>query len=349
MTHLHPAPTTRSLRSELRRVASRLRHLKQRRASALMLVIWAVMMMAFTVAGVVTYMKSSLKVAAQTNADFQALHMAECGLGLAMNPVMSTALEMHWVPNEDGTDGEFVNVDATNRDTVGGGSGFYVNKTREGIAFPINFVTDDKARESVYNLFVLWGVDASDASTAADSLVDWVDSDSEAKPQGAEKEYYESQGVYGLPANQSFTSLDEMLLVRGFDAVAKAKPDWRNYFSLYGNGLIDLAYASKDVIMAVTGASDSDAQRYVTFRAGDDGINGTSDDNKNNNLGTALQQLSIPPEKLDSVRNLVTYRDNSVFHIKSVGWVGTKKLTIVVIANYSADDGSLKYQARYEE
>ncbi len=314
-----------------------------------MLVIWAVMLMAITLGGVIGYMKSALKVTALSTAEFQALHMAECGLGLAMNPKMNTSMQMRWVPNEDGSDGEFMVMDAKAAEAGSGHSGFYVQKTREGGRFPINYITDEKARDAVYNLFLLWGVDATDAATAADSLADWVDTDSEARAQGAEREYYESQGVFNLPRNQSFGSIDEMLLVRGFDVVARVKPDWRTYFSLYGAGLIDLAFASKDVIMAVTGASDSDAQNYVTTRAGDDGVNGTADDNRNNNLNSALQMLAIPAEKLESVRKLITFNDPSVFHIKSIGWVGKKRMTIIVVAAYNSSDGSLRYQARFEE
>jgi hypothetical protein len=49
-----------------------------------------------------------------------------------------------------------------------------------------------------------------------------------------------------------------MLLVRGMDAVDRKKPDWREYFSIYGEGQIDLRTVFKDVLLAVTGASESD-------------------------------------------------------------------------------------------
>lgn len=314
-----------------------------------MLMIWAIMLMSFTVMGVVTYMQKSVEESGHAAIEFRALHYAESGLAAAMNPAMTSSISVSFSPSTTATeDPTMVQVTTDSTGTTSGDSGFKVTKTREGGRMPINYITDAMARESVYNLFIYWGLDVDAATTATDSLADWVDSDKDARPQGAEEDYYKGLGIYNLPRQQGFTSLDEMLLVRGFHEVARVKPDWREYFSLYGNGKIDLAFAPKDVIIAVTGASEPDVLRLDTARVGNDGIRGTEDDNTKLGLNGALSYLSIPPERLASVQSFLVWRDNEVFHIESVGWVGLKTVKLTVIARY-ATDGSLSYLARSEE
>ena len=60
-----------------------------------------------------------------------------------------------------------------------------------------------------------------------------------------------------------------MLLVRGMGVVDQLKPDWREFFSVYGDGTIDLRTAFKDTLIAVTGASPNDVENYVARRDGD--------------------------------------------------------------------------------
>jgi len=298
---------------------------RSKRASALMLMIWAVMIMAVTVGGVVEYVRQSADEASNSANQFRAQMLAEAGVGMAIHPRAKNYKRMM------GTD-----------------SGFWMVKSREASRIPINYITDDRLRDAVTQLFQLWGVNSEDSATAVDSLSDWVDTDNTPRPKGAESDYYQSQGLYDLPHQGGFTSLEEMLLVRGFDVVARAKPDWRDYFSLFSAGTVDLFWASKDVIIAVTGCTDSDAQRLIAARAGDDGIDGTEDDNRGLGIGPALSMLAIPPDRMAAVQALTTYGNDSVFRIISKGWVGVKSSTVTLIAKM-ATDGSLKYLARYEQ
>jgi type II secretory pathway component PulK len=319
-----------------------IRHLAKRKASALMLMIWAIMLMAFTVGGVIQYMQGSLKQNSDAANQYRAAYMAECGIGLAMNPNV-------WVMDAvKGPDGRLVTYIRGKEQKPPGDAGFSLNKVREGSRLPINFITDKRAYEAVYNLFLLWGINNDEATTAMDCLADWVDGDKEARPQGAEADYYQGLQQNGFPRNQGFTSLDEMLLVKGFDVVARAKPDWRNYFSLYGEGTIDLFWASKDVIMAVTGAADADVTRLITARAGNDGVDGTDDDNRSIGITGAISMLGIPADRIPFVQALTTYASDKVFRIVSMGYVGTHSVTITVVAKMQ-DDGSLTYLARSEE
>jgi type II secretory pathway component PulK len=307
-----------------------------------MLMIWAIMLMAFTVAGVVSYMNDSLKERSDEANQFRAHYMAECGLGIAMYP------QVYAFDAIKNADGVLVGYKRGSEQKPPGDAGFSLYKLREGSRIPINFLTGEQAREVVYNLFVLWGVNSTDAATAADSLADWQDRDSDARPQGAEADYYKGLGIYNLPRNRGFSSLEEMLLVRGFNKIALIKPNWRDYFSLYGEGTIDLFWASKDVIMALTGASDADATRLITARAGQDGVDGTDDDDRTIGVPGAIKMLGVAPDKIASVTNLVSYATDKIFRVVSKGFVGTHTVTITLIAKMQ-DDGSLTYLSRLED
>ncbi len=297
------------------------------RGSALMLVIWAVMLMAFTVAGVVEFISQSMDENVLAAGRFRALNLAECGIALGLHPQIKPG-------------------DPALRQIIGSDGGFEVTISSEGARIPINSITDDGYRDAVYNLFATWGLSADEANTAADSLADWVDTDSDPRSQGAESDYYKSLGYQDFPRNQGFSSLDEMLLVKGMDAVERVKQDWRNYFSVHGDGLIDLNYAPKDVLMAVCGVKETDADNLIRERNGPDGFPGTEDDKI---LGAADAQrlLGLDGASFAAIQSRVT-TDHLTRRVESVGHIGTHRYKVIVIARRH-DDGSLNYLARMEE
>ena len=137
-----------------------------------------------------------------------------------------------------------------------------------------------------------------------------------------------------------------MLLVRGMDVVERLKPDWRNYFSVYGDGLTDLNYAPKEIIMAVCDVPESDADNLIRERNGADGIPGTEDDVQLT-IGQARSILGLDAQKYAALQSRITV-DHLMRRVESVGRVGESKFKVVVIAKRQ-DDGSLNYMARLEE
>ena len=297
------------------------------RGSALMLVIWAVMLMSLTVAGVLEYIIHSNDENVLAAGQFRALHLAECGIALGLHPQIKPG-------------------DPALKQKVGSDGGFDVTISSEGSRIPINSIMDDDYRNAVYNLFVTWGLSLDEANTAADSLADWVDTNSDPRSQGAESDYYKSLGYQDFPRNQNFSSLDEMLLVKGMEAVERFKPDWRNYFSVHGDGLIDLNYASKDVLMAVCGVKETDADNLIRERNGPDGFPGTEDD-KILSIADAQKLMGMDGASFAAIQSRVT-TDHLTRRVESVGHVGTQQFKVVVIARRQ-DDGSLNYLARIEE
>jgi general secretion pathway protein K len=196
-------------------------------------------------------------------------------------------------------------------------------------------------------MLVHWGMSAEDAIVAVESLADWVDRDSDQRSQGAEEDYYKGFGVYDVPRNQGFTTVEEMILVRGMDRVERARPDWRDYFSVYNEGTIDLRHAGKDVIMATTGASEGNVDRLISERDGKDGIHGTEDDG-NLRDETAFQLLGLSNDQMQAVRGNISYGGNEIRRVESIGWIGERRRKIVVIARRQ-EDRSMTYLGRLEE
>lgn len=295
--------------------------------SALMLVLAAIIMMSLTVMGTVEFMHYSQDENGREAQAFRALNLAECGIALGLHPQIKPG-------------------DPALKQQTGTDSGFEVVISSEGSRIPINYITDTKYREIIYNLFILWKLSPEEANVAADSLADWVDTNEDLRSQGAEKEYYESRGFADFPRQQGFTSLEEMLLARGMDAVERAKPDWRNYFSIYGDGLIDLNYAPADVLMAVADAEQGDADTLIRERNGPDGVAGTEDD-VTLTTAKAQQLLGMDSATSTSLASYIT-TDHLTRRVESTGRVGEQRYKIVVIARRQ-DDGSLNYLARTEE
>jgi general secretion pathway protein K len=300
---------------------------RRSRASALMLMVWAVLLMSLTVMGVVEYVGYSVSEATLANAEFRALYLAESGLAVGLHPSMRRG-------------------DTSLKQKIGSDSGFDVVINYEGARIPINFLVDSRLGESVSNLFIYWGLTAEQASLAVDSLADWIDSDDEARPNGAESAYYESLGIYDMPRQLGFINVDEMLLVRGMNVVDRLKPDWREYFSVYGDGVIDLRTAFKDVLMAVSGSSEWDVDNYIARRDGPDGIAGTEDDQRISD-SEAFRLLGIDGDRALALRSTLTSGD-AVRRITSTGYVGEKRAQIIIIAR-RGEDRSLTYLARIEE
>jgi type II secretory pathway component PulK len=258
---------------------------------------------------------------------FRALHLAECGIALGLHPQIKQG-------------------DPALKQTVGSDSGFEVTITSEGARIPVNYLTDQRFRDIVYNLFIIWDVPPQDAETAVDSLADWVDTDDEAKTSGAETDYYKGQGFPDFPRQQGFGSLDEMLLSRGMDAIERVKPDWRNFFSVHGDGLIDLAHAPADILKAVGDVEQGGADGLIRERNGPDGIPNTEDD-KTLSVAQATQLMGMSSDAAQSLSSLLT-TDHLTRRVESVGRVGEQTYKVVVIARRQ-EDGSLNYMARIEE
>lgn len=82
---------------------------------------------------------------------------------------------------------------------------------------------------------------------------DWVDSDDLERPEGAEKDYYEKLEPPYQPRNGLIETLDELLMIRGFDKAFKNKV-LENCFTIYGSSAgINPNLATREVLELIPG------------------------------------------------------------------------------------------------
>lgn len=298
---------------------------KRSRGMALLLVLVTVMALTLIVGGLWESSQPGWEENTRSRANYQAGLLAESGLAVAMHPAIErgdVALRHEFDPNRS----------------------YEVRITSEGSKIPVNSLTETAWREATVELFVSWGLDAATASVAADSLADWVDEDSDALANGAEQPWYAGFEHPEFPANAPFTSLEQMLFVAGMDEVARFEPMWRDYFTIYSDGLVDLNTAPWQVVLAVTGATEDSALSFVAVRNGDDGIEGTIDDYFFEDAGEVQAVLGLSTTQWNEISSLVSVGDTGgIVRFESTGRIGDYEKTHVVLARETEGNGGKSY------
>lgn len=288
---------------------------RSRDGAALILVLGAIVLVSLAIAGVIRMTQHTGAESRLSAQQFQARLIADSGIALGLHP-------------------EVKPTDPLLHRELTGGYRLDVTLTSEQGRIFINKVSNVAFRNGLEELFLAWGLNADQATLAADSLKDWVDPDSDAEPRGAENAFYTAAGYEEYPSNAAFVSLEQVLLVQGMAEVAKRKPDWRSYFTLYGDGQIDVNAAPADVIHAFAGIPLSNAELFVHTRNGADGVLGTEDDQvyAASNAGDAVQLLGIPQERIREVGQIFTLQ-GTARRIESRATVGDLSYALVVIAD----------------
>lgn len=280
--------------------------------SAILAVIWLILILSFAVLTAVRLLSFDMDVAESQINGFRAEQMAERGIAVGINPAVKRDDPLLQQNDADGASCQ-------------------VSIESEGQRFNINhllLITNDK--RLVKEIFVHMGLDADAAQAVADALKDWVDPGDEKELNGAEKEYYEDLGRINQPFNRPFYSLDEMRLVRGMDLVEAAYPQWRSWFTVWTTGGLDINEADAEKIALAAECNLDDADAVVEQVRGADGIRGTEDDQPFQDTASVLSLLRVP----DFLSAVVTPRlttNDSTTRIESTGVVGASKRKITMI------------------
>ncbi|MDF0487765.1 type II secretion system protein GspK [Sphingomonas sp. H39-1-10] len=104
------------------------------------------------------------------------------------------------------------------------------------------------------------GLDGDRLLIARDSLLDWTDSDNQARPYGAEAAYYQSEGI--APPNGFLSSIDELRRIRGFDAetVERLRPMVTTYTAMAS---FDPRYANPQALAVMEDAGQQGGPRSI--------------------------------------------------------------------------------------
>ncbi len=122
-----------------------------------------------------------------------------------------------------------------------------------------------------------------------------------------------------------------MSLVPEFGPVIEKQPDWSDFFTIWGDGKIDVNLADADMIDLVTGVSSATANQFVKYRWGPDGKPFTLDDRVYNSMDEVRAALGMSPEQFQLVEGLLSLT-SAVDRIESTGIIAGYEKTIYVIA-----------------
>jgi type II secretory pathway component PulK len=299
------------------------------RGAALLLVLWAIAILSFAVLWVADLVNLELATKSAEARGMAARQIALSGVALGLHPQVTR--EDTALLNREVRPGEIMRV------RIRG----------EGARFNINELLAQQDRIVMKNLFVLWGLDSDAADILIDRLTDWVDDDIGRQLNGAEQTEYEAVGITGAPANRPFRSVDEMGRVLGMEELTAVKPNWRDAFTIFGDGKIDVNEAESDVLQTATGLTPEMTADIVRVRLGPDGEEGTEDDLRFetvDQLNGWLTASAYPAGQ--AAARLST--ESTVKRIDSRGVVGDSERLISVVAE-SGEGGQGSSYLLWEE
>jgi type II secretory pathway component PulK len=211
------------------------------------------------------------------------------------------------------------------------GGGFEVKLVSEEARLNINVILQSGDTTLLKRLFLRWGLEAQQTSMMIDALKDWVDADDKTNLNGAEKRDYEKAGFKGMPFNRPFKDLDEMMLVFGMAEVDFVMPDWREWFTIYGAGKVDVNDARPELIALLADVPLERVAPVTTFRAGIDGILRTPDDQKMTSVPQLAQMLGVyQPRMVAQLTQWVQFQ-GPIRRIESIGSMGGLRRKFVLI------------------
>ncbi len=278
--------------------AVRDRRYRRESGAALMLSLWALFLLSAMLISWAIDIDSRLVISGQANRALEAEAMACSGAEIAMHPAV--------LPGSPLLHGGL----ARNQT-------YETRITGEGGRLNINWIV---AGENPQRLEVLRkylenkGVDLNERDHMIDCLLDWVDPDNLVRLNGAEDE----PGY--KPANKPLISIDELKRVRGWSEFTSQK-DWDADFTLKSIGPIDIAWASRDVLLALPGMDAGRVDQFLALRRGPDGIDGTEDD-PIKGTGDARVALGFTEQQFEQLVPLLNPGRDQTFRVVSLGKSG---------------------------
>jgi general secretion pathway protein K len=294
---------------------------RQLRGSALLLVLFAIILLTGLVLATVSFVSNDVDEYGALSKAFRARQLAESGLAFGIDPQ---------VQNQDRALLEQVMPD---------GGRFHVFISSESTKLNINFILQNGRGDLLSDLFIRWGVAPKLADAAADALLQYLekpptDQLAAATPQPTPQPTAQpaAASAQTIALATLFSSVGEMSAVPEFGPVMKKQPNWMNFFTVWGDGKIDVNLADADMISLVTGATKATADLVVKYRWGLDGKPFTLDDRVYNNLDEVRAALGMGSEQFQLVQDLLSLT-SAVDRIESTGIIAGYEKEIVVVTS----------------
>lgn len=288
---------------------------RSRRGAALMAVLWLIAILAMACMTALRVISFDTEIATAKIHGSRARQVAEMGIAVGSNPSVKRSDPL--LRRMNGESGE----------------GYEVRVVSEGGRFNINSILMQGDKDLLHSMFSDWGLELEEAQEIADALGDWVDADDNVALNGAEKKEYEAADRVNQPFNRPFYDLSEMRLVRGMDLVEAVRPDWRDWFTIWSGGPLDLNDASAELIAAAAETSAEQAAIIPETVCGADGARDTEDDVPFQNPAAALDLLGVDVNGRPDIAKRFTVNDPTT-RIESIGHAdGAKRKITVIVRN----------------
>jgi type II secretory pathway component PulK len=284
----------------------------QPRGAALMAVLWLIAILAMACMATLRVISFDMEIATAKIHGSRARQAAEMGIAIGSNPAVKRSDPLLHNQGSEGNE----RYDAT---VISEDGRFNIN----------SLVQNDKPL--LLSIFVGWGLQPDDASKVIDALSDWIDADDNESLNGAEIKDYEAEGRINQPFNRPFYHLDEARLVRGMDQIEALRPDWRNWFSVWSSGKLDLNEASAELIAAAAEVPVEQAQIIPQTVRGEDDQRDTLDDLPFSDPSAAIALLGVDPQRPDINSRFTANFADSTTRIESIGSAEGAKYKITVI------------------
>ena len=280
-------------------------HRRRNQGSALLLVLFAILLLTGLITATVAFVKNDIDEYGAVNKEFKARQLAESGLAFGIHPQ---------VQNEDRS--------LLEQQTPDGGR-FRVIISSESTKLNINSILEAGRDDLLENLFARWGVAPKIAEAAVEGLRKYLSNP--LRTQVA------SQSTNVADIGPQFAAVEEMSLVPEFAPIMEKQPDWANFFTIWGDGKIDVNLADADMIELVTGVTPATADQFVKYRWGPDGKPFTADDRVYLSMDEVRAALGMSPEQFQIVEGLLSL-NSAVDRIESTGIIAGYEKTVVAIA-----------------
>lgn len=197
-----------------------------------MVVLWILVLLTGLATEFAFSMRTEVNTTRNYKEDVESYFLAKAGINLAFAEILQNA-RFHSIHNEHGfifgkpkispsprnqetqkfQDEENTDFDIVNRTEIPLGAGTISYKiTDENGKININKVS----RETLVKILAASGIEiGEERDVIADSILDWIDKDSDHKLNGAENDYYQNLTPPYSAKNDFFDSLSELLKVRG--------------------------------------------------------------------------------------------------------------------------------------
>lgn len=344
---------------------------------ALVIVLIVIIVLAGMASGFAWFMKVEMKLANNHLSDSELEWLGRSGVELARYMVGQQlnlnqpcdALNQKWAGGPGQTNDllEFVYLE----DNYLGNGVFSVSITDNERKMNINTATEDLLE----NALSVLGADSTLASTITDSILDWRDTDDDAKLSGAEGEYYLGLDPPYYCKNGPLDDISELLLIQGvtpelYYGIARMEgrtptstyidPDQvgigRSYedenlfeggmmdlFCTLSSGTLNINTAPAEVLQMLPGMTPEIANEIITYRRGLDDVEGTEDDVMISNINMLMQVPGMPQALVQQIGSFCGIR-STVFEVEVQAQVGEQTRTFSsMLHRVSANDVRILY------